>query len=134
MNHKVTITDERGGEHEVYVTVGFYPTKKWEAWTSEYKGRPVTFDPRKFRLKPGELFVRMGKVGSSMHGMLDVVGIQTSLMLQSGIKLQDVCTKMRGTHFEPSGRTDNPEIETCTSIVDYVFHWLEHEFLDRKDE
>jgi ribonucleoside-diphosphate reductase alpha chain len=35
---------------------------------------------------------------------------------------------MRNTRFEPYGPTGNRDIPWATSVVDYVFHWLERKF------
>ena len=128
VTHRVQITDERGGQFDLYITVGLYPSKRAtlfaEAIAKGYMPRPGTPRP-----KSGELFLKMGKVGSAMRGLLDVIGIQTSLLMQNGVPLGDVCAKLEGTMFEPHGSTDNPSIPTCTSIVDYVFHWLRETFI-----
>ncbi|MEX1255569.1 MAG: hypothetical protein WEE64_14620, partial [Dehalococcoidia bacterium] len=35
-----------------------------------------------------------------------------------------------GVHFEPAGFTDNPDLPQASSLVDYIFRWLERRFLD----
>jgi ribonucleoside-diphosphate reductase alpha chain len=35
-----------------------------------------------------------------------------------------LCEKFKGTRFEPSGFTGNPEVPMATSIMDYLFRWL----------
>jgi len=111
ITHRVEIRDERGGVCDVYMTIGLYPTK------------------RKGKEKPGELFLKSGKIGSSMRGMLDTLGVQTSLLLQFGVPLHTICDKMKGVQFEPSGKTDDPGIPECKSVTDYVFRWMENRFL-----
>jgi len=74
-----------------------------------------------------------------MRGLLDTIGIQTSLALQHGIPLRTICQKLSHTKFEPAGRTRNaaPELSTCSSIIDYVFRWMAYtfeEFLDAGQE
>lgn len=78
--------------------------------------------------RPGELFVEVGKEGSTMQGLFDVIGIETSLLLQYGVPLAQIAAKLRGMKFVPEGKTDNPELERCLSIVDYVFTWMETQF------
>lgn len=112
LTHRVAITDYRGDTFDLYIIVGLYP--------------PMKKDRGKRR--PGEIFLNIGKVGSTLRGMLDVVGIQTSLLLQNGVTLDSICTKMEGVSFEPNGATDNPEIPNCSSLIDYVFRWLRHTF------
>lgn len=79
---------------------------------------------------PGELFVTGSKQGSTVDGLVDSVALLTSYALQYGIPLRVLCDKMRGVRFEPSGMTHNRSIPTSTSIVDYIFRWLELKFLD----
>ena len=79
---------------------------------------------------PGEVFLKVGKVGSTLRGLLDILGIFTSLLLQVGMPIEDVCDKMIGVSFEPNGRTTNKDILDCSSISDYVFRWLKLRFID----
>lgn len=78
--------------------------------------------------QPAEVFIRMGKAGSTLNGLLDVVGILISYGLQYGVPLADLCGKLRGTNFEPQGPTSNDELPECASIIDYVFRYLEQEY------
>jgi ribonucleoside-diphosphate reductase alpha chain len=96
----------RVGEQEGYVTVGLFDD-----------GRP------------GEVFITISKEGSTIRGLMDSVAVLTSLALQYGVPLEDLVRKFRGVHFEPQGLTDNPEIPSASSIIDYIFRWLERRFL-----
>ena len=96
----------RVGDQEGYLTVGLYPD-----------GRP------------GELFVKINKEGSTVSGLMDAVAKLASIAMQYGVPLADLAPKMRNTRFEPYGPTGNREIPWATSVVDYVFHWLEVKFL-----
>ena len=78
--------------------------------------------------RPGELFIEIAKEGSTVGGLCDAIGILTSIALQSGVPIQTLVNKFRGTTFEPSGRTQNPEIPEATSIADYVFTWMGRQF------
>ena len=78
--------------------------------------------------RPGELFIEIAKEGSTVGGLCDAIGILTSIALQSGMPIQTLVNKFQGTTFEPSGRTQNPEIPKATSIVDYVFTWMGRQF------
>jgi ribonucleoside-diphosphate reductase alpha chain len=60
---------------------------------------------------------------------MDAVAKIASIALQYGVPLADLAPKMRNTRFEPYGPTGNPRIPWATSVVDYVFHWLEVKFL-----
>ena len=84
--------------------------------------------------RPGELFLTMGKEGSTLGGLLDSIGILTSVSLQYGVPLDAVVRKFSHCRFEPSGWTKNPEIGQAKSIVDYIFRWLGATFLAKGDE
>ena len=94
------------GGHEGYVTVGLYEDGQ-----------------------PGEIFVRMAKEGSVIAGLMDSFATAVSLALQHGVPLSVLCEKFKGTRFEPSGFTGNPDIPIATSIMDYLFRWLSLRFL-----
>jgi ribonucleoside-diphosphate reductase alpha chain len=102
LTHKFSI-----GGHEGYVTVGLYDDGT-----------------------PGEIFVRMAKEGSAIAGLMDSFATSVSLALQHGVPLATLSEKLRGTRFEPSGFTGNPDIPMATSIMDYLFRWLAKRFLD----
>jgi ribonucleoside-diphosphate reductase alpha chain len=78
--------------------------------------------------RPGEVFLAIGKEGSTLGGLVDCVGILTSVALQYGVPLEPLVHKFSYCRFEPSGWTRNPEIRQATSIVDYVFRWLGTQF------
>lgn len=74
--------------------------------------------------RPGELFIKMAKAGSTMAGMADTIGVLTSLALQYGVPVEVLAKKFENVTFEPSGTTKNQEIREASSIVDYIFRWL----------
>ena len=78
---------------------------------------------------PGEIFVRMAKEGSTISGLTDSFATAVSLALQHGVPLKLLVDKFSRTRFEPSGWTGNPEISRASSIMDYLFRWLEMKFL-----
>jgi ribonucleoside-diphosphate reductase alpha chain len=78
--------------------------------------------------RPGELFIEIAKEGSTVGGLCDSIGILTSIALQTGVKLEDLVRKFRGSNFEPSGGTTNPEQPEATSVVDYIFTWMGRRF------
>ena len=103
----------RVGDQEGYITVGLYP--------STGSGQA----PR-----PGEIFVKINREGSTVSGLTDAVAKLASIALQFGVPLAEIAPKMRNTRFEPYGPTGNPEIPWATSVVDYIFHWLEAKFVE----
>ena len=78
---------------------------------------------------PGEIFIRMAKEGSTISGLMDSMATAVSLALQHGVPLNLFVDKFTRTRFEPSGFTGNPDIPRASSIVDYLFRWLESKFL-----
>ncbi len=95
----------RVGEQEGYITVGLYEDGE-----------------------PGEVFITISKEGSTIRGLMDSVAVLTSLALQYGVPVEDLARKFRSVRFEPHGFTDNPEIPQASSLVDYIFRWLEEKF------
>ncbi len=83
---------------------------------------------------PAELFLKLAKAGSTIRGFADAIGILTSLALQHGVAVRDLARKFAGMTFEPSGPTHNPDMPEASSIVDYVFRWLEGAFPEEATE
>jgi len=75
-----------------------------------------------------EIFVKASKEGSTVSGLLDSWAISFSYALQHGASLEKLVKKFSGIRFEPYGATGNPEIPTCTSVVDYIVRWLDKKF------
>ena len=81
---------------------------------------------------PGEIFVRIAKEGSTISGLMDSFATVVSLALQYGVPLDVLCAKFSHTRFEPSGWSGNPKIGYATSLMDYLFRWLELKFLKKE--
>ena len=92
--------------HEGYLTVGLYEDGQ-----------------------PGELFITMAKEGSTVGGLMDVVGTCVSMSLQYGVPLVTLVDKFRHARFEPSGMTSNKNIPFAKSLIDYIFCWMGCEFI-----
>ncbi|MHC4395460.1 MAG: vitamin B12-dependent ribonucleotide reductase [Planctomycetota bacterium] len=101
ITHKFSVA-----KHEGYLTVGLYEDGQ-----------------------PGELFITMAKEGSTVGGLMDVIGTCTSMALQYGVPLVTLVDKFRHAKFDPSGMTANKEIPFAKSIIDYIFCWLGCQFL-----
>jgi ribonucleoside-diphosphate reductase alpha chain len=78
---------------------------------------------------PGEIFIKMAKEGSTVSGLMDSVGVLTSMALQYGVPLEVLVSKFEHVRFEPSGFTKNPDIPMAKSLIDYVFRFLGTRFL-----
>jgi ribonucleoside-diphosphate reductase alpha chain len=101
VTHKFSV-----GGHEGYITVGMYPD-----------GRP------------GEIFIKMSKEGSTLSGVMDGLALTLSIGLQYGVPLKVLVDKLVNTRFEPSGITANANIRFATSVLDYIARWLGGRFL-----
>lgn len=82
---------------------------------------------------PGELFVSIAKIGSTLSGLMDSFGRSISYGLQYGVPLKTYVNGMAHMSFAPSGITDDPEIRTASSIVDYIFRRLALTYLSFDD-
>jgi ribonucleoside-diphosphate reductase alpha chain len=80
--------------------------------------------------QPGEIFITMSKVGSTISGLMDSFATAISIALQYGVPLRGLVDKFSHMRFEPSGFTKNPDIPMAKSIMDYIFRWLASKFLD----
>lgn len=79
----------------------------------------------------GEVFIKgAGKEGSTVQGLLDGWATSLSIALQHGASLDLLARKFAHMRFEPSGRTDDPDIPHAFSVLDYVVRWLAKHFGD----
>src|SRR5882762_7730676 len=101
VTHKFSV-----GGHEGYITVGLYED-----------GRP------------GEVFIKMSKEGSTLSGVMDGLALTVSLGLQYGVPLKAFVDKLLNTRFEPSGITANANIRFVSSVLDYIARWLGGRFI-----
>jgi ribonucleoside-diphosphate reductase alpha chain len=101
VTHKFSV-----GGHEGYITVGMYED-----------GRP------------GEIFIKMSKEGSTLSGVMDGLALTISLGLQYGVPLKVFVDKLVNTRFEPSGISANPNIRFVSSVLDYIARWLGGRFI-----
>jgi len=101
VTHKFSV-----GGHEGYITVGKYED-----------GRP------------GEVFIKMAKEGSTLSGIMDGLALTISLGLQYGVPLKVFVDKLLNTRFEPSGITPNPNIRFVSSVLDYIARWMGGRFI-----
>ncbi len=101
VTHKFSV-----GGHEGYITIGMYDD-----------GRP------------GEVFIKMSKEGSTLSGVMDGLALTISLGLQYGVPLKVFVDKLLNTRFEPSGITANPNIRFVSSVLDYIARWMGGRFI-----
>jgi ribonucleoside-diphosphate reductase alpha chain len=95
--------------HEGYLTIGLYPDGK-----------------------PGEIFIKMSKEGSTLSGLIQGFCRAFSLALQHGLSAPEAAERFRGMRFEPMGSTSNPEIPEASSILDYVARYVLLNYADAR--
>jgi len=77
----------------------------------------------------GEVFLKLGKQGSTLAGVMDAFSIAISIALQYGVPLEAFVSKFVNMRFEPAGLTDDPDIRMSQSIMDYIFRRLALDYL-----
>jgi ribonucleoside-diphosphate reductase alpha chain len=83
---------------------------------------------------PGELFVSIAKMGSTLRGVMDAFAVSVSYGLQFGVPLKQYIRNFTNTSFAPYGATDDPDIRTASSIIDYIFKRLGRTYLSFDDQ
>jgi ribonucleoside-diphosphate reductase alpha chain len=79
--------------------------------------------------RPGEVFIKVSKQGSTLAGIMDAFSISISLGLQHGVPLATYVRKYSNMRFEPAGLTDDAELRLASSLVDYIFRRLALDYL-----
>ncbi|MDQ3123907.1 MAG: vitamin B12-dependent ribonucleotide reductase [bacterium] len=82
---------------------------------------------------PGEVFIRIAKQGSTLSGIMDAFAISISHGLQYGVPLKNYVKAFTHMSFAPAGITDDPEIRTASSLMDYIFRRLALSYLSFDD-
>src|SRR5438046_3666333 len=85
---------------------------------------------------PGDIFVDIAKVGSTLQGLMNSLMIAVSMGLQYGVPPEVYVSKLSHQRFEPAGLTNDADIRNAKSIVDYIFRWFGKKFLtvDQQEE
>lgn len=106
-----SLIGEDGKPAKGYATVGFYAN-----------GRP------------GELFLKLAKQGSTSSGFADAFATAISMLLQYGVPLEVLSEKFIATRFTPAGVTGDSDFPIVTSVPDLVFRWATHRWGKKKEE
>lgn len=77
----------------------------------------------------GEVFLKLGKQGSTLAGVMDAFSIATSIGLQYGVPLETYVSKFTNLRFEPAGLTDDPDVRMAQSLMDYVWRRLALDYM-----
>lgn len=83
--------------------------------------------------RPGEIFIKMAKEGSTLSGLVQGFCRAFSLALQYGLPVEEAVKRFKHMRFEPLGHTSNPDIPEASSIIDYVARYIELHFVTRDD-
>ncbi len=81
----------------------------------------------------GEVFLKLGKQGSTLAGVMDAFSIAVSIGLQYGVPLESFVQKFTNLKFEPAGMTDDPDVRIAQSFMDYIFRRLALDYLTFDD-
>jgi ribonucleoside-diphosphate reductase alpha chain len=76
-----------------------------------------------------EVFLKLGKQGSTLAGVMDAFSIAVSVGLQYGVPLETYVEKFANQRFEPAGMTDDADIRMAQSVMDYIFRRLALDYL-----
>src|SRR5436305_1530228 len=87
----------RVGDYEGYIHVGLYEDGQ-----------------------PGDIIVDIDKDGTTMSGLMNSLCIAVSMGLQYGVPPEVYVSKLTHMRFEPSGLTNDADISSAKSIVDYI--------------
>jgi ribonucleoside-diphosphate reductase alpha chain len=79
--------------------------------------------------RPGEVFLKVSKQGSTLAGIMDAFAISISMGLQYGVPLRTFVEQFASTRYEPAGMTDDPDIRIATSLLDYIFRRLAVDYM-----
>jgi ribonucleoside-diphosphate reductase alpha chain len=77
----------------------------------------------------GEVFLKLGKQGSTLAGVMDAFSIAVSIGLQYGVPLETFVEKFTNLRFEPAGMTDDADVRIAQSMMDYIFRRLALDYL-----
>ena len=83
--------------------------------------------------RPGELFIRVSKQGSTLSGIMDAFAIAVSHGLQYGVPLAAFVDAYVGMRFEPAGMTDDDDLRIASSLMDYLFRRLAVEYMSPEE-
>jgi ribonucleoside-diphosphate reductase alpha chain len=81
----------------------------------------------------GEVFLKLGKQGSTLAGVMDAFSIAVSIGLQYGVPLETFVEKFMNLRFEPAGMTDDADVRIAQSMLDYIFRRLALDYLPFED-
>ncbi len=131
--------ENKGGEKEVEVekVVEYRPTRKRLPKSRPSRTTSFTVGGAEGYMTSGsypddglgEVFLKLGKQGSTLAGVMDAFSIAVSIGLQYGVPLETYVSKFTNLRFEPAGLTDDPDVRMAQSMMDYIFRRLALDYL-----
>jgi len=110
------VRDSRTYDFKVAGTKGYFTVTQYEDGT------------------PAELFLKVSKQGSTLAGVMDALAISVSQGLQYGVPIKSYVKTFTNMTFAPSGLTDDTDIRTASSLVDYIFRRIGKDYLSYDDQ
>ncbi len=105
---KSVVTKVKIGLQSLFLTYGLYPDGRL-----------------------GEIFLDMSRWGSALREWLNETARSFSMSIQYGVPLPALVKVYKGTPGDPRGRVEGyPQIESCTSVMDFVARAVELEFVE----
>lgn len=136
------LADSASGQSEIRVkeVIREVPVTRREKMPSDVKGWRHKFEIDGYKGylivneypdgRPGEVFLKLGKPGSTVAGLIDGFTQLCSIGLQYGIPLPKLIQSFVDTSFAPSGMTTNKSVRFAKSIFDYLFKVLDIRYHD----
>ncbi len=149
----LSTTKKEGASSENTVQYSAKPLEKVVARSTANGSRPLpkTRKARTFEFKvadckgyvtvgefedgaPAEIFLQVSKQGSTLAGIMDSFAISISRGLRNGVPLKSYVSDFIGMSFAPAGVTDDPDIRTASSLMDYIFRRIAKDYLSLDDQ
>lgn len=100
--NRVKMPDQRAGDTrkvqvggwELYITVNYFDNDQ-----------------------PGEVFVTVGKNGTTVSGLMQTIATQFSMLLQAGVPCARICENMKHHKFEPRDESFDSLVDALQSTV-----------------
>ncbi len=74
--------------------------------------------------EPGEVFVKLGKQGSTVSGLMQAWAVTISAALQRGVPWTDLREKYKDTTFEPKTHEYSSLVDAVTQNIDAIIEEL----------
>lgn len=83
---------------------------------------------------PGEIFVRLGKQGSTVSGLVQAWAVALSAALQRGVEWTDIRSKFIGMRFEPRTHEYDSIVDAIARNVDAMLEEFRNQVDDQRGQ